>query len=159
MKKIDWLKLVVSIAVPLIAGFLGSFFTTSSIPNWYAALNKPSFNPPNWLFGPVWTLLFVLMGIALYLVWVKGWEKKIVKIAVSFFSAQMFLNMLWSFLFFYQHQPLYAFIEIIFLWAAILGTIITFYKVDKRTLYLLLPYILWVSFAAFLNLMIVILNY
>ena len=157
-RKIDWIKLVISIAIPLIIGFLGSFLTSPSIPNWYQTLNKPSFNPPNWIFGPVWTLLFILMGIALYLVWNQGWKKPKVKTAIYFFSAQMILNLAWSFFFFYLHQPLYSFIEIIILWIAILGTIITFYKVDRRTLYLLLPYILWVSFAAMLNLAIVLLN-
>ncbi|MBW2963522.1 tryptophan-rich sensory protein [Candidatus Woesearchaeota archaeon] len=157
-KKIDWLKLVISIAIPLLAGFIGSFFTSESVSTWYQTLIKPSFNPPNWIFGPVWTLLFILMGIALYLVWIKGWKKDEVKIGIYFFSAQMVLNLLWSYFFFYLHQPLYSFIEIIFLWLAIFGTILTFYKVDKRTLYLLLPYLLWVSFAAFLNLTIYLIN-
>ena len=157
-RKIDWIKLIISIAIPLAAGFIGSFFTSSSIPTWYTTINKPSFNPPNWVFGPVWTLLFILMGIALYLVWVKGWKKDEVKIGIYFFSAQMVLNLAWSFFFFYLHKPLYSFIEIIFLWLVILGTIITFYRINKKTLYLLLPYILWVTFAAVLNLMIVLLN-
>lgn len=156
-KKIDWIKLVISIAIPLLAGFIGSFFTSATVDTWYQNLIKPSFNPPGWVFGPVWTILFVLMGVALYLVWVQ-WPKKQTKIAIYFFSAQMALNVLWSYFFFYLQKPLYSFIEIIILWAAILGTIITFYKVDKRTLYLLLPYILWVSFAAVLNFMIVYLN-
>jgi len=157
-KKIDWLKLVISIAIPLLAGFIGSFFTSESVSTWYQTITKPSFNPPSWVFGPVWTTLFILMGIALYLVWTKGWKKDEVKIGIYFFSAQMVLNILWSFLFFYLQKPLYSFIEIIILWLAIFGTILTFYKVDKRTLYLLLPYILWVSFAAFLNLTIYLIN-
>lgn len=157
-KKIDWLKLIISVAIPLLAGFIGSFFTSATVDTWYQTLTKPSFNPPGWIFGPVWTLLFILMGLALYLVWNQGWKKPEVRIGIYFFAGQMFLNVLWSFLFFYFQNPLYSFIEIIILWLAIFGTIITFYKVDKRTLYLLLPYILWVSFAAVLNLAIVLLN-
>ena len=156
-RKIDWIKLFISLTIPLAAGFIGSFFTDASVSTWYQTINKPFFNPPSWVFGPVWTTLFILMGVALYLVWIK-WPKKQTKLAIYFFSAQMVLNIAWSFFFFYLQKPLYSFIEIIILWAAILGTIITFYKVDKRTFYLLLPYILWVSFAAFLNYMIFYLN-
>ncbi|MFC1801473.1 TspO/MBR family protein [Nanoarchaeota archaeon] len=156
--KITWWKLIISVVIPLLAGFIGSFFTTSSVSTWYQTIVKPSFNPPGWIFGPVWTVLFILMGVALYLVWNQGWKKKKVKIAIYFFSAQMVLNVVWSFLFFYMQKPLYSFIEIIFLWVAILGTIITFYKVDKKNLYLLAPYILWVTFAAVLNFTIYYLN-
>ena len=147
MKK--WLKLVLAIVACELAGAVGSIFTTPAISTWYASLVKPSFNPPNWIFFPVWTILFALMGIALYLAWPKG---KLI------FGAQLLLNILWSVLFFGLHSPLLAFIEIILLWIAILSTIIVFYRTSKQDAYLLVPYILWVSFAAVLNLFIVILN-
>jgi tryptophan-rich sensory protein len=131
-------------------------FTTSSIPTWYASLIKPSFNPPNWIFGPVWTTLYLLMGISLYLVWIRGAKKN--RTALIWFGSQLALNSIWSILFFGLKSPLSAFIEIIFLWITILITIIYFYKTSKPAAYLLIPYILWVSFAAVLNISIVILN-
>jgi len=158
MKRIKILKLVISILVCQGAGLIGSLFTLSSIPTWYAQLEKPTFNPPNWVFAPVWTLLFLLMGISLYLIVSKGVENKKVKTALSIFVIQLTLNMLWSFLFFGLQSLLYAFIEIIILGLAILLTIISFYKISKTAAYLLLPYVLWVSFAAVLNFSILILN-
>jgi tryptophan-rich sensory protein len=148
-------KLVVSIAIPLIAGFIGSLFTTKSIPNWYATIQKPAFNPPNWIFGPVWTTLFIMMGIALYLVWTSG---KLNNSALWIFGIQLGLNALWSILFFGLHSPLWAFVDIIALWFAILATIISFYSVSATASYLLVPYILWVSFATILNWKIMVLN-
>ncbi|MGB3345786.1 MAG: TspO/MBR family protein [Candidatus Humimicrobiia bacterium] len=158
MKRIKILKLVISILVCQVAGLIGSLFTLSSISTWYAQLEKPTFNPPNWVFAPVWTLLFLLMGISLYLIVSKGVENKKVKTALSIFVIQLTLNMLWSFLFFGLQSLLYAFIEIIILGLAILLTIISFYKISKTAAYLLLPYVLWVSFAAVLNFSILILN-
>jgi len=152
------LKLVVSILVCQAAGLVGSLFTSPAISSWYATIQKPSFNPPNWVFAPVWTLLFLLMGVSLYLVWSKGLGDKKTKIAVFIFAFQLLLNILWSILFFGLQSPLYAFIEIIILWLAILFTIISFYKISKPAAYLLLPYILWVSFASILNFSILILN-
>jgi len=151
-------RLVVAVAIPLVAGFLGSIFTMPSIPTWYAAINKPAFNPPNWIFGPVWTTLFILMGIALYLIWDKGLDKIQVRTAVNIFSAQLVLNILWSLIFFSLHSPFWAFIEIIALWLLILWTIIAFYRLDKVAGLILIPYILWVSFASFLNLTVYLLN-
>lgn len=147
MKK--WLKLILAIVVCELAGVVGSIFTTPAISTWYATLVKPSFNAPNWLFFPVWTILFALMGISLYFAWPRG---KII------FGAQLLLNILWSVLFFGLHSPLLAFIEIILLWIAILTTIIIFYRTSRTAAYLMIPYILWVSFAAVLNIFIVILN-
>lgn len=141
-----------------LAGFVGSLFTTPSIPTWYAAIQKPSFNPPNWIFGPVWTTLFVLMGVAAFIVWNKGLDKKGVKAALLLFIIQLVLNMLWSYLFFALHSPLYAFVEIIILWLAILLTMLKFFPISHAAGYLLLPYILWVSFAAVLNFTIFRLN-
>jgi len=154
--KIDVVKLVISIAVCQAAGVVGSFFTTPYIATWYAALNKPFFNPPNWIFAPVWTTLFLLMGISLYLVWINGIKKN--RNAVGIFGAQLALNVLWSLLFFYLQRPLYAFIEIVLLWVAILLTMIIFRKVNRNSALLMIPYIAWVSFAALLNYYIWLLN-
>jgi len=150
-KKIKILKLVVSILVCQLAGIVGSLFTSPAISTWYTQLQKPSFNPPNWIFAPVWTLLFLLMGISFYLVWNKGLEDKKAKVALFIFAFQLVLNIFWSFLFFGLRFPLCAFIEIIILWLAILITIISFYRISKTAGLLLLPYIFWVSFAAILN--------
>ena len=106
---------IASILLPQAAAAIGSFFTMPSIPTWYAGLAKPSFNPPDWIFGPVWTILYLLMGIALALVWIKGTERKDVRWAMAFFGIQLALNVLWSFLFFHMHMPGAAFIEIILL--------------------------------------------
>ena len=135
-----------------------SFFTVSSIPDWYSALRKSSLNPPDWVFGPVWTVLFLLMGISLYLVWDKGLKEKNVKRGLVFFGVQLSLNTLWSIIFFGLKSPTLAFIEIFILWIAILFTIIEFYRISKPAAYLLVPYFMWVSFAIFLNYSIVVLN-
>lgn len=145
------IKLIISIIICQLVGVIGSIFTAPAIYSWYQNLIKPSFNPPNWIFGPVWVALFLLMGISLYLVWKKGIAKKETKIAVAVFAFQLFLNIFWSFIFFNQKYPLAAFIEIISLFTAILATILAFYKISKTAALLLLPYILWVSFAAVLN--------
>ncbi len=147
----ETLKLVTSLIICLFAGFIGSIFASPSIPTWYATLAKPSFNPPDWIFAPVWTTLFVLMGISLYLVWNKGLQDKKVRTSLFVFGVQLVLNVLWSFLFFGLHSPFYAFLEIIILWAAIVLTIVNFSKVSRAAGFLLLPYICWVSFAAILN--------
>lgn len=149
-----YFRLIVSIIICGLAGILGSFFTSAGA--WYTALNKPSFNPPGWVFGPVWTILYLLMGISLYLVWQS--DSKLKKTAVIIFSIQLILNAVWSPLFFGLKAPLAAFIDIAFLWLAIIATIIIFYRISKPASYLLVPYILWVSFASVLNLFIVILN-
>jgi len=157
MKLSNTLKLIIAIVICELVGVIGSVFTTPSIPTWYAALNKPAFNPPAWVFAPVWTMLFALMGIAVFLIWSAyakasaGQEKIRIKIALAVFAAQLFLNLLWSYLFFSLHNPGAAFAEIIFLWLAILATIIIFSKISRAAAWLLVPYILWVSFAGFLN--------
>jgi tryptophan-rich sensory protein len=151
-------KLILSVVICLGAGAIGSLFTASSIPTWYTTIEKPFFNPPNWIFGPVWTLLFIMMGVALFLVWNKGWQNKKVKIAMLIFGIQFLLNILWSILFFGFLSPFYAFVEIIFLWLAILVTIIYFYQISRPASWLLVPYILWVSFASVLNFFIWRLN-
>lgn len=144
-------KLIFSIGLCLGIGVLGSFFTVSSIPDWYATLEKPFFSPPNWLFGPVWTILYIMMGISLYLIWTK---KKV----PSIFWVQLTLNAAWSIIFFGLRNPALALVDIISLWIAIILTIKSFYKLNKLSAYLLYPYIAWVSFAVLLNFFIVLLN-
>ena len=151
-------KLIVSVGAPLVAGAIGSVFTASSMDTWYANLAKPALNPPGWVFGPVWTTLFVLMGIAMFLVWKKLESNRHTKVALTLFGVQLILNILWSVLFFGLRSPGSAFVEIIFLWVAILATIIAFAKVSRPAGWLLVPYILWVSFATYLNYSIYILN-
>lgn len=140
------------------AGFVGSIFTAPAIPVWYATLQKPFFTPPSWVFGPAWTALYILMGVALFLVWNKSIQDRKVKIAMSIFGVQLVLNFLWSIIFFGLQSPFYALVEIVILWLAILLTIIKFYRIDKRASFLLVPYILWVSFASVLNYYLWILN-
>jgi len=148
------LKLAISVCVPLFIGFLGSIATSSSVSTWYVELQKPSFNPPSIVFSPVWTILFVLMGVALFFVWDRGVYKK----AFTVFGVQLGLNVLWSVMFFGLRSPRLALIEIVVLWIAILFTIFEFKKVSRKAAYLLLPYLAWVSFAAVLNFYIFQLN-
>lgn len=150
-------KLIVSLVLCFAVAFLGSLVTTPSIDSWYATLQKPSFNPPNWIFGPVWTVLYFLMGVSLYMVWNQAKGKKSKK-AIQVFLVQLALNFLWSVAFFGFHAPTVAFITIVILWGTILYTILLFYKLSKPAAYLLIPYLLWVSFATILNLAIVVLN-
>jgi translocator protein len=154
----DIWKLVVSIIACLAAGAIGSIFTRSAIPTWYAALEKPAFNPPNWLFAPVWTLLYVLMGVAAFLVWRKGLENRQVRIALIVFLVQLVLNALWSVVFFGLESPLYGVVVIAALWVAILFTVLKFYRISLTASVLLWPYLLWVTFAAVLNVSIWLLN-
>lgn len=151
------MKLVTSIIICQLAGIIGAVFTTSSISGWYAGLNKPFFNPPNWLFGPVWTLLYLLMGISLYLIWNQK-NGAGIKTALIFFAIQLGLNTLWSIIFFGMHLPLVAFLEILILLLFIALTITKFFPISKISAYLLIPYLLWVSFASLLNFYIVKLN-
>lgn len=154
----NWPRLLMSLVIGQSAGLIGSFFTMPQIYSWYSTLVKPSFNPPNWVFGPVWTLLYVLMGISLYLVWQSTANKKKKDKAVAIFSAQLILNIFWSIIFFALHSPGFAFLEIIILWISIAWTASLFYKINKTAAYLLLPYIAWVSFASVLNFAIWYLN-
>lgn len=157
-RKVNVFRLLISIIICQFAGVIGSLFTVSSLESWYFLLEKPSFSPPSWIFFPVWTLLYTLMGISLYIVWEQGLQKREVKIGVFFFGLQLSLNTLWSLLFFGLRSPYYSFLEILVLWAAILLTIVKFRKISTRASLLLTPYILWVSFAALLNYQIWILN-
>jgi benzodiazapine receptor len=159
LKSPEMLKLAASILICLGAGLVGSFFTTPSISTWYASIQKPSFNPPNWVFAPVWTALFILMGISLFLVWKQGYADRQVKIALVLFAVQLVLNIVWSFMFFGLRNPLAGLIEIVVLWISIVLTIVYFYNISRTAGLLLVPYILWVSFAAFLNFTIWRLNH
>lgn len=154
----NFFKLAVAIVVSELAGIIGSVFTMQSIPIWYASLEKPALSPPNWIFGPVWTTLYFLMGVAAFLVWRYGFEHKEVKITLVIFCGQLVLNVFWSIIFFGLHNPFWAFIEIIVLWLAIFWTIVCFYKISRPSALLLLPYIFWVSFAAYLNYTIWLIN-
>jgi tryptophan-rich sensory protein len=154
--KIDWIKLVLCIVICNLAGVFGALFTAQSIPSWYVYLDKPFFSPPNWLFGPVWTALYTLMGISFYMILVKGTKKK--EGAVKAFVVQLTLNAIWTPLFFGLRMPMIAFFEIILLLAAIIVTIIKFWKISKPAAYLLVPYLLWVMFASVLNFSLWILN-
>jgi benzodiazapine receptor len=158
MKITNILKLVASIILCQLAGLIGSLATVPSIPTWYESLKKPSFNPPNWIFGPVWTGLYTLMGISLFMVWQKRADHPQVKTALFFFFIQLILNALWSVAFFGLRSPLLGLIDIVLLWIAILLTIKSFFGISKTAALLLLPYILWVSFAVLLNFSLWILN-
>ena len=139
-------------------GFLSSRVTMASIPTWYAGLNKPFFSPPNWLFGPVWSVLYILMGVALGRVWYYGRRHLWGKTALYHFGAQLIFNGLWSLVFFGLKNPLLALIVIIILWVLIERSIYWFRVVDKKSAYMLYPYIAWVSFASVLNAAILYLN-
>ncbi len=153
------LTLVLSILVPLAFGFAGSQFTPEKGSAWYyQELMKPSWNPPDWLFAPVWTVLFIMMGTAFYLVVKDGFSRPGVKVAVAVFSLQLLLNLAWSALFFGMQAPFYAFLEIIVLWLAIVATMVLFGWQSRVAAYLLVPYLLWVSFASYLNFVIWQLN-
>ncbi|MBU0580517.1 MAG: tryptophan-rich sensory protein [Candidatus Margulisbacteria bacterium] len=141
------------------AGIIGSLFTSAAIPAWYVTLNKASFNPPNWLFAPVWTILYLMMGIAMGLIIsTKIKEKDLTKNIYFLFIAQLVLNMLWSIIFFGFKLPMVAFVEILILWGFILATIRVFGRVNIIAAYMLIPYAFWVTFASILNFYIVILN-
>ncbi len=154
----DVARLVVSIVVSQLAGGLGAIFTTPAIPTWYAGLNKPVFNPPNSVFFPVWTTLYTLMGVAAFLVWRKGLGERRVRIALGIFAVQLLLNLAWTIVFFGLYSLFGAVIAIVFLWIAILINIVAFWRISKAAGALLIPYILWVSFAGVLNISVWMLN-
>jgi translocator protein len=147
-----YLKIIYCVAICLAVGYLSSNVTQSSITIWYPIIKKPVFNPPNWVFAPVWTLLFIMMGIAAGLIWNKlETNKDLVKKGLFFFTIQLLLNALWSYLFFGLNNILLALIEIILLWLIIYETYHVFKQIDKRASYLLIPYLGWVGFATILN--------
>ncbi|NER18165.1 TspO/MBR family protein [Spongiivirga citrea] len=144
-------KIFTAISVCLIIGFMSGFATQSSINDWYVSLNKPSFNPPNEIFGPVWVVLYVMMGIAAGLVWQRGFYHKWVKTALYHFGFQLLLNGMWSITFFGLRKPFIGLLVIIALIVMIILTIRWFKVVDKRAAYLMYPYLAWVLFATILN--------
>ena len=154
----NFMRLAFAAAIPLVVGGLSGFVTAQGVQDWYPTLIKPSFNPPSWVFGPVWTLLYLMMGIASFLVWQKGWESGAVKTALAFFAIQLILNGLWSILFFGMRMPGLAFLEILVLWVSIGLTLVLFWRVTPVAGMLLFPYQAWVTFAAVLNGAIWILN-
>jgi len=177
MKNSNWIKLVIALIIPILAGWIGSIVTLPSIDSWYSTLAKPALNPPAWVFGPVWTVLFLFIGVALFIVWKKGWQVRNQLFddrnkswnpwtrrfwsgdwqkanIIAIFCIQLVLNVVWSYIFFGLHQPGLAFFELLALWFSILYLIINFYRVSKTAAWLLLPYFLWVTFAGYLNLAI-----
>lgn len=153
----QWLGLACAVAVCFVAAGIGSLYTRPAIPVWYASLQKPAWNPPNWLFGPVWTLLYLSMAVAVWLVWrERGFAGA--GLAITLFVLQLILNALWSIIFFGWRQPAYALVEIFFLWAAIFATMLCFWRISQPAAWLMWPYLLWVTFAGFLNLAIARLN-
>jgi len=153
-----YIKIVICTAICMLAGFASGALTADSIQNWYSTLNKPFFNPPNWIFAPVWTILYILIGIAVAMIWHKGLNSNGVKIALGLFISQFILNLLWSPFFFNLQAPTIALIIIIILWFLIIITIMNFNKIDKIAGRLMIPYLIWVSFATILNGAIVYLN-
>lgn len=151
-------KAIISIAGCELAGIIGSVFTVSEISTWYATLNKSVINPPGWVFGPAWTTLYALMGIAFFLVWKSGAKQKEKRRAFAVFGVQLFLNAAWSLLFFGLHNPGFALVDIILMWCAIVGTMVVFYRISKPAAYLLIPYLAWVTFASYLNYVVWALN-
>lgn len=155
---LEWMLLLYSIAISHVAGLIGSLFTIEAIPNWYATLTLPSFAPPNWIFAPVWLTLYTLMGIALFLVWRKGKWLFDVKWGVRVFFFHLVINALWSILFFGLQNPLYGLVTIALLAVSILVTMYFFFRVSKVSGWLLVPYLIWVLFATYLNYSIWTLN-
>ena len=147
----DIASLVIAIAIPLGVGAVGGFATSSSVSSWYLTLTKPPWNPPSWVFGPVWTLLYILMGLAAWLVWRLGASDPKVRAALILFGVQLVFNLLWSVLFFGLRSPGWALLEIVLLWALILATLVAFYRLRPAAGWLLVPYQLWVTFATVLN--------
>jgi translocator protein len=158
MTKKNFIKLVVSIAAPFLAGGIGSFFTMPAIPGWYAELAKPALNPPSWVFGPVWTLLYILIGVSFFLVWQRGFGDERGRRALAVFIVQLALNAIWSVVFFGLQSPGAALIIIAALWLSIIWMAYEFYHHRRLAAYLLIPYLLWVSFASYLNYAIWVLN-
>ncbi len=147
----NFLRLLGCVVLCEAAGIIAAALTAQSVRTWYPTIVKPSFTPPNWLFGPAWTILYALMGIALYLVWQKAEQGVVVRTAVIVFFVQLGLNALWSFIFFGMQSPFWAFVEIVLLWMCILTTIILFWKISTTASLLLVPYILWVTYASVLT--------
>jgi len=157
MKFSKFLTLLICILIPLIIGSIAGIANVGNVNEWYVKLIKPSFNPPGYLFGPVWTILYVLLGLSLYMIW-KSPTGKNRSQALLIFSIQMFLNFIWTFIFFYFKQTGLALVDIILLWIFIITMILVFKCINKTAAFIQIPYLLWVSFATVLNASIWILN-
>lgn len=152
------LSFIVAVAIPLIIGGLGSIFTQSSVSTWYLELNKPFFNPPNWIFPIAWTYLYITMGVASWLIWKTKTQRSDVMSALILYGIHLFFNLIWSYLFFTLKNPVFALFEIIILLILIIIITLKFYRISKSAAYLFIPYLAWVSFATILNASIVYLN-
>ena len=145
-------KIIVMIVTCVVIGAIAGLLTQKGVDTWYTTVQKPTFNPPNWVFAPVWSTLYVMMGIAAGLVWHEmDRQRETVRKGLTFFAIQLALNALWSFIFFGLHNPFLALLEIILLWLMIYETFVQFNKVNKIAGMLLIPYLLWVTFATLLN--------
>ena len=158
MKIKEYIILLLFIVVAESAGFVGSFFTIDSISTWYTTLAKPALNPPNWIFGPVWTTLYFLMGVGAFLVWRKARATQEGRRALVVFLVHLIANSLWSIIFFGLQEPGYALVWIVFLLGLILFTTFLFYRISRWAAYLFVPYVAWVCFATYLNYSIWVLN-
>jgi len=152
------LYVVIAVGICLLAGYIGSYYTTPAIPTWYAGLQKPDLNPPSWVFAPVWTVLYILMGISLYLIVQSDLKNQEVQIGLILFIFQLIVNIGWSFFFFGFHSTFFGFMAIVLLWAVLLCTILQVWRFSIPAAALLIPYFCWVSFAGYLNYAILILN-
>ena len=152
------LTLIIAIGICLLAGYIGSYYTTPEIPTWYAGLQKPDINPPSWVFAPVWTVLYIMMGFSLYLILLSDLKKQEVQFGLILFIFQLMVNIGWSFFFFGLHSTFFGFLAIVLLWAVLLCTIIQVWRFSIPAAVLLMPYFVWVSFAGYLNYEILILN-
>jgi benzodiazapine receptor len=157
MKSNQIIKLIASLLLPLGIGGIAGMFTSEAIPGWYASLIQPSFNPPNWVFGPVWTTLYIILGISLFLIWKLPASKQRNQ-AILIFLVQLLLNFCWSFFFFYFKMIGLALIDIVALWIIIVVMLVQFYKMKPVAAYINIPYLLWVTFATALNLAYFFLN-
>jgi benzodiazapine receptor len=158
VKRVEIVKLVISLILCQLAGIMGSISTKPAISSWYVALKKPFFTPPAWVFTPVWIVLYILMGFAAFLIWRTGWQQRQSQSALILFGIQLILSALWSFMFFGLRSPLAGFIEISILSVAVLLTIQSFLRISRIAGFLLIPYFLWVAMASGLNLSIWVLN-
>jgi len=150
-------KLITSLLLPLGIGGIAGMFTTKAIPGWYATLNQPSFNPPNWVFAPVWTTLYIIMGISLFMIWRLNKSKERNQ-AIVIFMVQLLFNFCWSFFFFYFKMIGVALVDILVLWITIIFMLVRFYKIKPLAAYINIPYLLWVTFATALNMAYFFLN-
>ena len=152
------LQFILSVSLPVLVGGAAGWATAQGVRDWYPALVKPTFNPPAWVFGPVWTLLYVMMGVAFFLVWLRARASSTAGRAMGVYGLQLSLNFLWSFFFFWARAPGWAFAEILLLWLVLAWTVFLFYRESPAAGWLMTPYLAWVTFASVLNGAIWILN-